>query len=93
MPDEGNECDVGWMPGPIDRAVPKFTGPEPGPTDPALNSESSPVDVMKALLKPELLSLMARVAKAHCIAYRSCTARAVIATFTCNASAIRMTAA
>ena len=71
MPDEPNECDVGWMPGPIDRKLFPFRGATPGPADSSLNSESTPTDVMNGLLTNELLDLIAEAGKDHCRAYRA----------------------
>ena len=46
MPPEKREEDTGWKPGPIERALPPFTGPTPGPSDPSINADSTPREIM-----------------------------------------------
>lgn len=53
MPCESSPEDVGWLPGPVNRDRPTFTGPTPGPTDPSLTHESSEIDIMNRMLTLE----------------------------------------
>ena len=71
MPDEPNQCDVGWQPGPIDRPVPEFKGPPRGPTNAAIDHTWTPQEIMNSeLLTDDFCDLLAKHAIGHCKAYR-----------------------
>lgn len=50
MPNESDSADLGWCPGPIDRELPEFKGPKPGPTNAELHQYSSEVTIMRDLI-------------------------------------------
>ena len=70
MPDENMEEDVGWHPGPIDRCIPPFAGPKPGPAVPGLDAESPARELMRHLLTPEFKYLVCKHTYHHVVAWR-----------------------
>ena len=44
MPEEKQESDLGWKPGPVVRPLPSFNGPKQGPTNPSFTKDTSEVE-------------------------------------------------
>ena len=70
MPDENREEDVGWNPGAIEKPLPTFNGPKPGPTDPSLGPNTSEVDIMKGQLTPRFKAKVCEYTRMHAEEYR-----------------------
>ena len=70
MPDEYAEADCGWRAGPIERELPAFNGPTPGPTNEDLEWSSSYTDVMDELITPEFVDKWIEYTVAHAEAWR-----------------------
>lgn len=71
MPNEADMADVGWCPGPIQRQLPAFSGPKPGPTNPNLAADSSEVDIMRELLTDKFKRRCHELTVAHVNAFRT----------------------
>ena len=74
MPLESKPQDCGWKPGPIERELPEFKGPKPGPTDTSFNSDTTPEQIMATQLTPEFKAKWVEYTLAHCKAYRAAKA-------------------
>lgn len=70
LPLELHEEDVGWQAGPMERELPLFTGPKPGPTNPALKCDSSELDFMDELITDEFKNKCRAFTTAHVSAWR-----------------------
>ena len=71
MPDESKEEDSGWLPGPVDRVLPAFTGRTPGPADPTLSAASIEREIMARLLTDQVVGTIADFGRQHAQHYRS----------------------
>ena len=73
MPAETTPEDYRWAAGPIDRELPlpPFRGPSPGPTDVALNKNSTPLDIMQHLVPHEFKLRWCSYTKQHARAWRA----------------------
>ena len=70
MPDEDAKEDCGWRAGPIDRDLPIFNGPTPGPTNKELSDSSSRRDIMAELITDEFKDRWVEYTIDHAEAWR-----------------------
>lgn len=70
MPVEAKPEDESWLPGPIKRPLPKFTGPQPGPTDASLSPASSVLHFLGTQITQEFAELVVKYTILHCEQWR-----------------------
>lgn len=71
MPNEADSTDLGWCPGPLERELPAFHGPSPGPTNPFLQADSTEIEIMEELITPAFKKRCHELTVAHVDAFRS----------------------
>lgn len=70
LPWEAHVEDIGWQAGPLERELPPFKGPAPGPTNPLLAKDSSEEAFMDELLTTEFKVKCKAFTAAHVRAWR-----------------------
>ena len=71
MPNEVYAEDCDWKPGPIDRPLPPFHGPKPGPTNPELCATSPPSAFLATQLTPDFVEKVILYTTEHCMHWRT----------------------